>query len=72
MDSAAIGKISIEEMDEINRKSGPHLTMALLAMPCFQQRAGAKRKKALLPRAFDVSENADLSGFQILETELQN
>ncbi len=72
VDSAAIGKISIEEMDEINRKSGPHLTMALLAMPCFQQRAGAKRKKALLPRAFDVSENADMSGFQIRETELQN
>ncbi len=74
VDSAAIGGLTIEEMDEINRKSGPHLTMALLAMPSpnLHQRTGAKRKKALLPRAFDVSENANLSRFQIRETEPQN
>ena len=72
VDSAAIGGLTIDEMDEINRKSGPHLTMALLAMPGLQQRIGAKRKRALLPRAFDVLESTDLSDIHICETELQN
>jgi hypothetical protein len=71
-DSAAIGRISIEEMDEINRKSGPHLTTALLAMPGLQQRPGAKRKRALLPRALEILESSDVSEIHIRETELQN
>lgn len=60
VDSAAIGGLSTAEMDDLNRKSGPNLTMALMAMAAQdpQRRTGVKRKKALLPRAFNVSENA--------------
>lgn len=74
VDSAAIGGLSTAEMDDLNRKSGPHLTMALMAMAAQnpQQRTGVKKKKALLPRAVGVSENAPSVGFQIRETEPQN
>ena len=72
VDSAAIGRISIEEMDELNRKSGPQLTTALLAMPGLQKRIGAKRKKPLLPRASDKFVGKDVAKTHIRETELQN
>ena len=74
VDSAVIGGLSTAEMDDLNRKSGPNLTMALMAMAAqdSHQRTGVKRKKALLPRAFSVTENAPPVGFQIRETEPQN
>ncbi len=73
-DSAGIGGLSTTEMDDLNRKSGPHLTMALMAMAAQdpQRRTGVKKKKALLPRAISVSENAPSVKFQIRETEPQN
>ena len=74
VDSAAIGGLSTIEMDNLNRKSGPNLTMALMAMAAQdpQRRTGVKRKKALLPRAFNVSENAPSVEFQIREIEPQS
>jgi hypothetical protein len=74
VDSAAIGGLSTAEMDDLNRKSGPNLTMALMAMAAQdpQRRTGVKRKKALLPRAFNVSENAPSVEFQIREIEPQS
>lgn len=73
-DSAAMGRLSAGEMDDLNRKSGPNLTMALMAMATKepQGRTGVKRKKALLPRAFSASDSEPFEDSQICDTELQN
>ena len=73
-ESATLGGLSAEEMDEINRKSGPNLTIALMAMASQkpQMGTGVKRKKALLPRACVADESTRQSHSHILETEFQN
>lgn len=74
IDSAAIGGLTAPEMDDLTRKSGPNLTIALLAMKAQSapRRPGVKRKRALMPRAFSVSEYGPSVEFQIHETEPQN
>lgn len=73
-ESAMLGGLSIDEMDDLNRKSGPLLTMAVMAMAAQdpQRRSGVKRKKALLPRAGATPEIAPSVVRQICETEPQN
>ena len=74
IESAAIGGLTADEMDDLNRKSGPHLNAALTAMAAraAQQGTSFRRKKALLPRAFIANESSIQANRHILETELQN
>lgn len=73
-ESATIGGLSMDEMDDLNRKSGPLLTMALMAMAAQypQRRSGVKRKKAHLPGPVETFKNAPSMTRQICETEPQN
>lgn len=73
-ESATIGGLSMDEMDDLNRKSGPLLTMALTAMAAQdpQRRSGAKKKRAHLPVFVGMHENAPSMTHQICETEPQN
>lgn len=73
-ESATIGGLSTDEMDDLNRKSGPLLTMALMAMAAqdTQRRSGAKRKRAHLPGSVGMHENAPSMTRHICETEPQN
>lgn len=73
-ESATIGGLSMDEMDDLNRKSGPVLTMALMAMAAqdTQRRSGARRKRAHLPVSAGMHENAPSMTRQICETEPQN
>lgn len=56
VDSAAMGGLTAAEMDDLTRKSGPNLTIALQAIAAQspQRRLVVKRKKALMPRAVRV------------------
>lgn len=71
-DSAAIGAISLEEMDDLNRKSGPYLSSALLEMSNLPKCTGTRRKRALLPRASNDQDSVDQTTNYMRETELQN
>jgi hypothetical protein len=73
-DSAQIGGLTAIEMDDINRKSGPNLTAALLAMPAQNPfcRLGVKRKKAMLPTSSKFSNTAKSSADQSRETAPQS
>lgn len=73
-DSATIGGLTVAEMDDINRKSGPNLTTALLAMPAQNKfcRLGVKRKKTLLPTSSKLGRNTQESAYQRSATEVQS
>lgn len=74
IESAAIGGLTADEMDDLNRKSGPHLNAALTAMMAMahEPRPSFRRKKAHLPRTFIANESTIQANRHILETELQN
>lgn len=73
-ESATIGGLTVEELDEINRKAGPNLTTALLAMPTQIKfcRLGVKRKKALLPTSPKLAKSTQEIAYQRRETEVQS
>jgi hypothetical protein len=73
-ESATLGGLTMNEMDDLNRKSGPLLTMAVTAMAAQdpQRRSGVKKKKAYLPGAVETRENASSVARHICETEPQN
>ena len=57
-ESVAIGRLSSTEMEDLIRKSGPNLILALkvMAVRATPKGLGVKKSKALMPREIDVAE----------------
>lgn len=58
-DSVAIGRLSSSEMEDLIRRSGPNLILALkfMAVQATPRGLGVKRTKALMPRDLRVADN---------------
>jgi len=71
-ESAEIGGLTLEAMEDLNRNSGPELTKVLMKMKRLEKPLNGGKKFAALPWSLNEQEKQQTDVPQILETELQN